>query len=246
MLLDHPWQIPSSTLATGSCRVEYHLDAVRLEADVVDAGDVPFENCDPVREFPAWRGKRHHSGLLWMERTGRHVPFESLAERSCLIELDRTPGVALVASQPMWIRWDGENPEAHAPDYFVRFEDGAGMVVDVRPRARIDEKATRQFDRTAALCRDCGWDYAVYAPDSEVRDANMRFLMRFREEGWRSTEAESTVRGAAGTIESIARILDSHGDGLARCFSLIWTGHLAVDLDEPLSLRSAVWWKESQ
>lgn len=181
-----------------------------------------------------------------MERNGQHVPFESLAERTCLIELDRTPGVSLVSSQPMWIRWGGEEPEAHAPDYFVRFEDGAGMVIDVRPAARIDETAMRQFDRTAALCRDCGWDYAVYAPDSEVRDANMRFLMRYRDQGWRSTESESAVRGASGTIESVARILASHGEGLARCFSLIWTGQLLVDLDEPLSLRSSVRWKESR
>lgn len=246
MLLNHPWLVPSRALVTGSCQIEYRLDAARLEADVVDVVDVPFENCDPVREFPAWQGKRHRSGLLWMERNGRHVPFESLAERTCLIELDRTPGVSLVSSQPMWIRWGGEKPEAHAPDYFVRFEDGAGMVVDVRPLARIDEKAAHQFDRTAALCRDCGWGYAVYAPDSEVRDANMRFLMRFRDRSWRSNEAESAVRGAVGTIESIARILDSHGDGLARCFSLIWTGHLIVDLDVPLSLRSSVCWRESQ
>ena len=231
---------------TGACRVEYHLDTARLEVDVADVGQVPFENCDPVREFPAWPGKRHHSGLLWMERNGRHVPFESLAERTCLIELDRMPGVALVSSQPMWIRWGGEQPESHAPDYFVRFEDGVRMVVDVRPLARVDEKAAHQFDRTAALCRDCGWNYAVYAPDSEVRDANLRFLMRFRDRGWRSAQAESTVRGATGTIESIARILDSHGDGLARCFSLIWMGRLLVDLDEPLSLRSSVCWKDFQ
>lgn len=244
MFLESPWQVPLGTSATGPCRVKYDLAGRRIEADAVDVDDVPFERCAPVREFPAWRGKRHYSGLLWMDRSGQHVPFESLAERTCLIELDRTPGVSCVSSQPMWIQWGGARSAQHVPDYFVRRADGSSMVIDVRPRARIDEKAAHQFDRTAALCRDRGWDYAVYAPESEVRDANMRFLMRFRARAWRSPEAESTVRGVTGSIESVARSLDPLGDGLARCFSLIWTGHLHVDLDEPLSLRSVARWKE--
>ena len=125
MFLESPWQVPHGTRASGPCRIKYELRGVRIEVDAIDVDDVPFESCDPVREFPAWPGKRHYSGALWMERSGQQVPFESLAERTCLIELDRTPGVAFVSSQPMWIQWGGEQPGEHVPDYFVSFDKGA-------------------------------------------------------------------------------------------------------------------------
>lgn len=242
MLLDSPWHIPHDTRDAGLCRVEYGLHGVRRETDAADADDVPFEICDPVRSFPAWPGKRHYSGLLWMERSRRQVPFESLAERLCLIELDRTPGVALVSSQPMWIKWGGDAGGEHAPDYFVRFDDGSAAVVDVRPLARIDEAAREQFDRTAALCREIGWGYAVYAPESEIRDANLRFLMRYRDKRWTQSD---TVAVSDGTIAEVARQLNIDGNGLGFCYAMIWSGGLIVDLDQPLSLRTYARWKEA-
>jgi len=51
-----------------------------------------------------------------------------------LIELDRTPGVVAVASQPMWIRWTlTEGGREHCPDYFVRLDDGQAVLMDVKP-----------------------------------------------------------------------------------------------------------------
>jgi hypothetical protein len=106
MDLTQQWHAPASPAAGATrSRVEYRLSGTRLEVDALDCDDIPFERCDPVRNFPNWRLKRHYDGYHWLGSLGTTVGFESLMERACLIELDRTPGVVAVASQPMWIRW---------------------------------------------------------------------------------------------------------------------------------------------
>lgn len=208
MLTDSLWE-PSPDRARATAKlIEYQANGVRLEADPTDADGIAFEECGPVRDFPSWPHKRFYSGHFWMSRTGGHVAFESLAERQCLMELDRIEGVTAVASQPMWIEWVGVREGRHAPDYFVRSADGAATVIDVRPLMRIDAAAQQQFDRTAALSRARGWRYLVYAPDSRTRDANLRFLLRYRDKTW---SAEHRGASAEGTISTIARELDAIG-----------------------------------
>lgn len=233
-------QSEGSSLDTDPARVLFDLGGVRRELDATSIGAVPFEDCAPVRPFPSWQRKRHYSGRFWMSRGERHVAFESLAERSCLLELDRLPAVLRVASQPMWIRWSGNDPADHAPDYFVRLTDGEGLLVDVRPRSLIDDVATRQFDRTAAFCAAQGWQYAVHDSESAVRDANLRFLSRYRDASWQLPDAGELPTGDLGTVAEVAAMLDQHGAGLARCYAFLWSGYLRVDFDQPLEMSSAV------
>ncbi|MBF0816255.1 TnsA-like heteromeric transposase endonuclease subunit [Microbacterium paludicola] len=239
------WTGPEPSAAVDACRVEFELDGKRLELDAVDVSELPFERATAVREFPAWRGKRHYSGSLWMEGVRGHVAFESLAERLCLIELDRDPRVTGVASQPMWIRWGDGSPREHAPDYFVRLSDGTGALIDVRPRERIDDAARVQFDRTAIFCRIQGWRYAVYAPDSPIRDANLRFLLRYREPRWRSAEITARAAGFRGALGALADVIDDgdRAEAFGRAYALMWSGQIIADLEQPLSPRSAVTWR---
>lgn len=245
MVLTSPWRGSAASAPGGACRVEFQLGTQRLEVDAADASEVAFENAAPVRSFPAWPRKRHYSGLLWLARLHRHIEFESLTERSCLMELDRDPAVTSVASQPMWIRWRDGAPREHAPDYFVRLRGGGVVVIDVRPLNRIDDDAIRQFDRTAVFCTERGWEYEVYSPEAPVRDANLRFLLRYRDPRWRHTEVAARAHGFRGSLQSLAELLD-HGDraeSLARCYALIWSGEVTADLEHPLSLRTEVQWK---
>lgn len=240
MLTDSLWEPSPDRARMQVRRVEFEIDGVGREADPADVDDVAFENCGPVRDFPSWPHKRFYSGRFWMAQTRRHVAFESLAERLCLLELDRIAGVKAVSSQPMWIDWSGTASVRHAPDYFVRAVDGTATLVDVRPLTRIDDAAQRQFDLTAAFSIARGWRYLVYAPDSTTRDANLRFLLRYRDKEWRTARRG---KSASGSISTIAQELDSDGDGLARCYAAIWSGHLIADLEQPLSLRTVVRWK---
>jgi hypothetical protein len=238
MELFSPWDA-AATDVEEACRVEFELDGVRLERDASDVFAVPFERCTPVRSFPSWPHKRHYSGHQWMQRLGLHVPFESLAERTCLIELDRAPTLSGVASQPMWLSWPRLGAR-HAPDFFVRLADGTGLVIDVRPHERIDGRAREQFDRTARMCTALGLRYSVYSPASPVHDANLRFLMRYRDPVWHDPRAVLALPPGEHLLDEVARALNHLENPLATCYALIWHGDLLADLDTPLSLRTHV------
>lgn len=207
MDLFSPWDA-AATDVEEACRVEFELDGVRFERDASDVAAVPFERCTPVRSFPSWPQKRHYSGHQWMQRLGIHVPFESLAERSCLIELDRSvrrrepADVALVGAR-------------HVPDFFVRLSGGPGLVVDVRPHERIDVRAREQFDRTARMCTALGLRYSVYSPVSPVREANLRFLMRYRDPVWHHPRAVLALPPGEHRLDEVAQALAHFENPLA-------------------------------
>ncbi|WP_052514674.1 TnsA-like heteromeric transposase endonuclease subunit [Microbacterium maritypicum] len=221
-------------------RVEYRLDGVQLELDAVDCDDVPFERGDPARTFPSWRLKRHHDGYHWMGALGSSIGFESLTERGCLIELDRTPGVVAVASQPMWIRWvTPDGLREHYPDYFVRLDDGTAVLMDVKPAARIDDDVRAQFDMTGQFAAERGWRYVVYDAESQIREANLRFLAPFR--GSASTEELPGLPEDGLPLAEAAALLGVGSEGYARCYAHLWSGLLETDLEEALSTKSIVW-----
>ena len=62
--------------------------------------------------------------------------YESWLERDHVMLLDFDPAVIGIASQPFWLSWPVTGGRRrHLPDYFVRVEDGTGLVLDVRPDA---------------------------------------------------------------------------------------------------------------
>lgn len=161
---------PAPGSAVKRTRVEYRLDGVQLEVDAVDCNDVAFERGAPVHSFPSWRLKRHYDGYHWMGALGVSIGFESLTERDCLIELDRTPGVVGVASQPMWIRWTAAGGiREHYPDYFVRLDGRQAVLMDVKPAHQSDDDVRAQFDMTALFAAERGWRYVVYDAESPIR-----------------------------------------------------------------------------
>lgn len=232
------WTPTTEPLFDGPVRVEYSLGGRRREADGADVGDVRFETCDPVRTFVGWRGKRNYEGEHWMATMSRLVPYESLTERACLIELDRVADVVAVSSQPMRVRWLGAPQMSHTPDFFVRRADGQAIVVDVRPSDRIDADARMKFDRTTRLCERLGWRYMVYDRSGDARERNLRFLMRFRDSRW--PVAGARVPRGEMSLGDLAQRLGGGDLGLACSYALLWAGAAVADLDEPLSMRSKV------
>ncbi|MCZ0711113.1 TnsA-like heteromeric transposase endonuclease subunit [Microbacterium paraoxydans] len=240
MDLTQQWLAPSAReVGVTRARVEYSLDGVQLELDAVDCDDVPFERGDPVRSFPNWRLKRHYDGYHWMGLLGRSIGFESLTERGCLIELDRTPGVVAVASQPMWIRWTTpDGSREHYPDYFVRLADGRAVLIDVKPAHRIDDDAREQFDMTAVFAAQRGWRYVIYDAESQVREANLRFLAPFR--GSASTGWVPKLPNDGLPLAEVAALYGVGAEGYAHCYAHLWSGVLESDFDQPLSVKTIV------
>ena len=110
-----------------------------------------MESSLPVRAFFAWPGKRNYEGPWWSSTVRAHVGFESLLERDFLMLADYDRDVVGIASQPFAVLWPRgtDGARGHVPDFFVRFRDGGGRVVDVRHADRV-EAADRQFSLTRA------------------------------------------------------------------------------------------------
>ncbi|MFG2059375.1 TnsA-like heteromeric transposase endonuclease subunit [Micromonospora sp. NPDC048930] len=144
-------------------------------------GGVRFEDVAPARAFPMFKGQRNFPGRWWSSTVGRHVGFESWLERDQVMLLDFDPAVVGIASQPFWLSWPvAGGVRRHLPDYFVRVEDGTGLVIDVRPDERVKAGDAEAFAVTAAACQTVGWRFRRVGVVGAVFAANVRWLSRYR------------------------------------------------------------------
>lgn len=220
------------------------IDGIVQHIHLGDAAAVRFERAAPVRSFPAWPHKRSYDGSYWSMTTGGHVGFESLYEKTALMMLDRDPSVVGISSQPMWLFWPkGSSVRSHAPDFFVRLRSGEGVVVDVRPADRLDERAAETFAATGDLCEEMGFGYRVMSDLKGVLARNLLFLSRYRGEEFRPP-AELEFLDAAITRltveELVARFPADKALALGWIYWLVWHGEVVIDLDSPLTLTSEV------
>ncbi|GGK99380.1 hypothetical protein Ppa06_67460 [Planomonospora parontospora subsp. parontospora] len=157
--------------------VEVHfIDATGAACRVVSSScsAVRFEEVRPVRSFRWSPGLGHYPGWWWAATTGRHVGYESWLERDHVQALDFDQEIVGIASQPFWLRWEGERGQRrHAPDYFARRADGSGVVVDVRADDRIEDKDVEAFAVTAQLCDLAGWEFRRVGEIDPVLRANI-------------------------------------------------------------------------
>ncbi|MEA1264717.1 MULTISPECIES: TnsA-like heteromeric transposase endonuclease subunit [unclassified Microbacterium] len=171
--------------------VEADVGGRRVTVDALDMGDFVVGSLHQVRSSPSWKGKKNYSGYYWAAATRRHHWFESLYEQSALAAVDRHPGRREICTQPFVLTWD--DGRLHIPDICVRFDSGALMVVDVRPRTRIDERAAESFARTRAVCETAGIAYRLFADASPQEIANLRFLSGYRFTRWQLTDVERNI-----------------------------------------------------
>ncbi len=204
-----------------------------------------FEDVPPVREFRFEKGLRNFAGWWYFATTGTHVGFESWLERDHLMLMDFDPAVAAVASQPFWLRWRDEEGRArrHAPDYFVRRQDGSAVVVDVRPDDRIPERDAATFAVTAAACESAGWEYRRSGDLDPVLVANARWLSRYRHPRCLAPEVAPVLLDAFAGGRVLFEGAELAGDRLRTLpvlFHLMWRRHLTADLSVPLGMATVV------
>lgn len=225
----------------GGFEVGWRDDEGEHRRPLADAVSVEFEVGLPVRGFPSYRGQRHFPGLYWSSTTGGHVGFESWLERDHAMLLDFTPQVTGLLSQPMWLFWEDERGKqiSHAPDYFARFEDGRGLLVDCRPLDRIDPRSAAKFAAARTACEALGWGYRVVGEVDPVRMANVRWLAGYRHPRHWADEGLVTRLLALFSVPSPlvaqAALLGDPIAVLPAVFHLLWLGRLTADLSQPLS-----------
>ncbi|WP_245721383.1 TnsA-like heteromeric transposase endonuclease subunit [Nocardia pseudovaccinii] len=224
---------------------EFEIACVDVESGeqrfvLADACSVLFEDCLPVRGFPAYKGQRNHVGRWWTATTGGLVGYESWLERDRLMLLDFDPDVVGIAAQPFWLFWT--TPEgkrrSHAPDYFARCSDGAALVMDCRPVDRIKPRDAEAFTATGVACEVLGWRYEVAGAVDPVVSANLRWLAGYRHPRHDLPEITAGLLVVFEVPGGLMAGAESVGDPIAVLpvlFHLLWHHRLHADVSIPLS-----------
>ncbi|WP_175986965.1 TnsA-like heteromeric transposase endonuclease subunit [Microbacterium tenebrionis] len=223
-------------------QIEFTCDGDLSRLDASDVLEVAFESVGRVRTPASWKHKRNYQGLYWAATIEGHVWFESLYERAAVMRLDRDRDIVGIAAQPMWIHWALGGK--HAPDYFVRYRDGRGLLIDVKPDRNIGDDDARTFALTADLCDRLGWGYTVVSDISIAEHRNLRFLSGYRYRRWAPELVRSRLYERTGEGRSLAEWADLFEDAceqpLGAVYSAMWWGDLDFDVRVPLSLSSRV------
>ncbi|MFF0110018.1 TnsA-like heteromeric transposase endonuclease subunit [Streptomyces hirsutus] len=233
--------VPAGVDQAGLCIELSYVDAVhgRRRRPLRDCVTSRFEDVDPVRTFRWSRGERHFPGWYWAATSGRHVGFESWLERDRLLLMDFDPNVVGIGSQPFWLHWhDGERERRHAPDYFIRREDGSAVVIDVRADERIEPKDAEAFEVTRRVCAQAGWRFERLGVPDAVLLANVRWLSRYRHPRCLREPAAARLREVFTKAGPLMAGADAAGDRLSTLpvlFHLLWLQELTAE-DMPAEL----------
>lgn len=185
-------------------------------------------------------------------KAGRIVQFESFAERSLLLRLDRDPNVTDYRSQPEQIVFKDEKGKEHryVPDFQVWYEDGGVALHEVSMSHR-QQRGKLQARHQAAhqLCEHRGWQFVLHSEadlptGSEL--ANLLALWRYRPRRY----LEQTVwdymvmlldDGQIHTLTDIAHQIATNSQHslpvvASTLYHALWHGDLCMNWDQLLFL----------
>jgi hypothetical protein len=98
-------------------------------------------------------------------KVGRTVQFESFAERSLLLRLDRRADVVDYLSQPEQMAYTDSSGKRHhyTPDYQVWHCNGRVSLHEVTLEQRLEQPPIQQRHAAAtAICTERGWTYHLH------------------------------------------------------------------------------------
>ncbi|MFJ5607867.1 TnsA-like heteromeric transposase endonuclease subunit [Streptomyces sp. NPDC093221] len=105
----------------------------------------------PWRMFRWYKGQQHYSGTYWSATVGDHVIYESRLELGRLLFADFAPEMRHIIAQPFMLKADVDGKvRKHIPDYLLVTDDGP-VVVDVKPRHRLEKPEIAFSARLAPL-----------------------------------------------------------------------------------------------
>lgn len=207
------------------------------ERDISQARGVKFERMCPSRTFTYSPTQKHTPGKFWSTTCGRHLDYESYLESRWLLIYDRDPNVIGISTQPFRIEClDPRGSWRHTPDIFLRYADGTGTVVDVKPERYVDADVREQSDRTSDVCTEVGWTYAHVTEPDPQHLANVEWLSAYRrctpDVDLRDRILHLTQRPV--TLAELSAAI-SQPDATAAVGHLLWTGELDTDLNQRIS-----------
>ncbi len=158
------------------------------------------------RKPPTDNSRRVHSNGQTLcgvvtNKAGRTVQFESFAERSLLLRLDRSADVQDYLSQPDPISYRDPSGKGHlyTPDFKVWHTDGRISLHEVTLAARSQTPPLQQRHTAAAqFCRERGWQYHLHTETTLPQGSELANLLALW--GYRpSRYADPVIRHALFT-----------------------------------------------
>lgn len=208
-----------------------------------DAGAVALESGQPVRDPTRRLTRWAIGGLFWFATSDRMVVYESKLEQDALLLLDYQRNVADVLGQPFVLHPTAART-GYVPDLLVVLRDGSRIVVDVKPRHRLDDaQVRRRLRAVAALCATAGWEYFVHTGISAQTLVNLRWLSCDRRPPACLNELGPLVIDACRQPKPIGWLTSELGDApvvLPVLFHLIWWRELEIDLERPMTRQTLV------
>lgn len=213
----------------------------------------------PIRKIP--KNYRHLTGYVKSRTNGGLVAFESPLERDFYILLDADPSVRAYEEQPVTIVYAGEDgsPRTYTPDVLIQYH---GRDADSAPPARLCEikhrdnlreewpSNKRKYRAAIRYAKDRGWRFEIVT-EREIRTTrleNIKFLRRYRD-GSIDPESRRVLLTLVDEHPGITphdllsqATDDQHRRAVltARLWQLVVRGEIGCNLDQPITMRTAL------
>jgi len=180
-------------------------------------------------------------------KAGRIVQFESWAERSLLLRLDRDPSVSDYGSQPEQFKYVDAQGKQHSytPDFMVWRTDSRIEIHEVTLSQRHTRAEICQREAAAEeICRSREWKYIVHTEHTLPQGselANLLALLRYRPTGYANQDVLRGIhkRLLSGTpIELNMLVIEVEQELnlprpviMAASGHMLWHGYIETDLN---------------
>jgi hypothetical protein len=201
------------------------------------------------RKPPAGNSRRVRStgqnicGVI-SNKAGRTVQFESFAERSFLLQLERRGDVTDYLSQPEQLHYVDSAGKAHSytPDFKVWHTDGKISLHEITLTKRLDVPQIQQRHTAARLvCAECDWEFQIHTEEdlpqgSEL--ANLLALWMYRSARYEHPRISEVIQQTLEQAEYrlyalVTHIQHLHGFELAQIASCLyhqlWHGQIEMN-----------------
>lgn len=229
------------TYMTGSGTVMHRREPVHFMRRA-RAGDI-----QAIRIPASYKGQQHLPGYFWMSCMNALVSYESRLEMTVLMQLDFNKAVHSVVAQPFTVHYPYNNKRyRHTPDFFVRYVDGNGEILNVKPQKYLNKEGNiRDFHAAEAVSHEMGFRYSTRSELNPVLLANLSWLAGYRRAVAGLHDFGQQVIDAALDPTPIQQIIHSVNGAVALTrpvlFHLLWKGILATDLYNRMTDQTLVW-----
>jgi len=183
-------------------------------------------------------------------KMGRIVQFESWAERTLLLRLDRDPSIIDYGSQPEQFKYADAQGKQHiyTPDFIVWRKDGQVEIHEVTISKRRTRPDIYQRETAAEkICRDRKWKYIVHTEQTLPQGcelANLLALFRYRPTAYTNQAVSEIVHNQLlegnpillnNLVVEVERELNiSRPVIIAALGHMLWHGSVEIDLNQPI------------